>query len=66
MSLPNADEYAPRAIGSLHYFTVLVEKITEIPAGEDYWKHIEDKVFRLEKMWLSRAERAAANPSQTK
>jgi|ERR1700688_1608250 hypothetical protein len=66
VSLLNADEYAPRPISSLHYFTVLVEEITEIPAGEDYWKHVEDKVFRLERMWLSRAERAAANPSQTK
>lgn len=62
-SLLNADEYAPRAISSLHYFAHLVTEVSETPVGEDYWKHVEGRAFHLERMWLSRAEQAA-NPSQ--
>jgi hypothetical protein len=66
VSLLNADEYPPKAICSLHYFTILVEEVSEIPAGEEYWKYIEDKVFTLERMWLSRAEHAAHPDAETK
>lgn len=63
VSLLNANQYAPRAISSLHYFAVLVQEVSETPVGEDYWKHVEDKVFRLERMWMDRAGQAA-NPTQ--
>ena len=54
-SLLNAEEFAPRLISSLHYFSVLVEEVSDSPAGEDYWKHIEYKVLQLERMWKERA-----------
>jgi hypothetical protein len=54
-SLLNADEYSPRLISSLHYFSVLVEEVSDSPAGEGYWKHVEHKAFQLERMWMERA-----------
>jgi hypothetical protein len=54
-ALLNADDDVPRLISSLHYFAVLVEEVAGTPVGEDYWKHVEHKVFQLERMWKSRA-----------
>jgi hypothetical protein len=59
-ALLNADDDVPRLISSLHYFTTLVEEVAATPVGEDYWKHVEHKVFQLERMWKGRA----CNPSQ--
>jgi hypothetical protein len=63
-SLLNADEYAPRLISSLHYFSVLVEEVSDTPAGEDYGRHIAHRAFQFEKMWKDRAQSQAGNPSQ--
>ncbi len=63
-SLLNADEYAPRLISSLHYFSVLVEEVSDTPAGQDYWNHIAHRVFQFEKMWTDRAQSQTGNPSQ--
>jgi hypothetical protein len=54
-SLLNAEEFAPRLISSLHYFSILVEEVSDSPAGEDYWKHVEYKVSQFERMWKERA-----------
>ena len=59
-ALLNADEDVPRLISSLHYFAALVEEVAGTPVGEGYWKHVEHKVFQLERMWKGRA----CNPSQ--
>lgn len=59
-ALLNADDDVPRLISSLHYFAVLVEEVSGTPVGQDYWKHVEHKVFQLERMWKERA----CNPSR--
>ena len=50
-ALLNAPENADMLITSLRYFSALVEEVSEISVGEDYWKHIQAKVDQLERMW---------------
>jgi hypothetical protein len=54
-ALLNADDDVPRLISSRRYFTTLVEEVAGTPVREDYWKHVEHKVFQLERMWKERA-----------
>jgi len=66
ISLLNAEEYTPRLISSLYYFNTLVEEMVQTSVREDYWEHVERKLFRLEAMWRSRAEAAAHGGQETK
>jgi hypothetical protein len=63
VALLNASENAAMLITSLGYFSALVEEVAETSAGEDYWKHIQNRVAQMEGMWLSRGGQSA-NPSQ--
>jgi hypothetical protein len=54
-ALSNAGDDVPRLISSRHYFATQVEEVAGTPVGEDYWKHVEHKVFQLERMWKERA-----------
>jgi hypothetical protein len=53
-ALLNGSENAPMLVTSLNYFSALVNEVAETPAGEDYWKHMRNKVTQLERMWLER------------
>lgn len=54
LAMLNGSEHAPMLIASLNYFSALVEEVTETSAGEDYWKHVQNKVTQLEAMWRNR------------
>ena len=41
MAFLNGSENAPMFITSLHYFHNLVEEVSDISIGEDYWKHMQ-------------------------
>lgn len=41
-------------VTSLNYFSALVNEVAATSAGEDYWKHMQNKVAQLERMWLDR------------
>ena len=51
MAFLNGSENAPMFITSLHCFYNLVEEVSDISIGEDYWKHMQNKVSQLERMW---------------
>jgi hypothetical protein len=51
VALLNGSERAPMLITSLSYFSALVEEVAETSVGEDYWKHMQNKVAQLERMW---------------
>jgi hypothetical protein len=63
VALLNSPESAAMLITSLSYFSALVDEVADTPAGEDYWKHLQNRVAQMEGMWLSRAGQAA-NPSR--
>jgi len=63
VALLNAPESAAMLITSLSYFSALVDEVADTPAGEDYWKHLQNRLAQMEGMWLSRAGHAA-NPSR--
>jgi hypothetical protein len=63
VAMLNSPDNAAMLITSLSYFSALVDEVAETSAGEDYWKHIQNKVAQLEGMWLSRPGKAA-NPSR--
>ncbi len=50
-ALLNGSEEAPMLITSLSYFSALVEEVAETSVGEDYWKHMQNKLAQLERMW---------------
>ena len=54
MALLNGSENAPMLVTSLNYFSALVNEVAATSAGEDYWKHMQNKVAQLERMWLDR------------
>jgi hypothetical protein len=56
VALLNGIESAPMLVTSLHYFSALVNEVAETQAGDDYWKHIQNKVTQLETMWLERTQ----------
>jgi hypothetical protein len=63
VALLNGSENAPMLVTSLNYFSALVNEVAATPAGEDYWKHMRNKVAQLERMWLDRTP-ADGEPSQ--
>ena len=63
VALLNGSENAPMFITSLNYFSALVNEVAESSAGEDYWKHMRNKVTQLERIWLDRTP-ASGEPSQ--
>lgn len=54
VALLNGSEKAPMLVTSLNYFSGLVEEVPELSVGEDYWKHMQNKVTQLETMWRDR------------
>jgi hypothetical protein len=62
VALLNGSEKAPMLVTSLNYFSGLVEEVPELAVGEDYWKHMQNKVTQLERMWSNRT--LARNPVQ--
>ena len=62
VAMLNSPENASMLITSLSYFSNLVNEVAETSAGEDYWKHVQNKVAQLEKMW--RGQTAAAAVTQ--
>jgi len=52
VALLNGSETVPMLITSLNYFSALVNEVAESSAGEDYWKHMRNKVAQLERMWV--------------
>jgi len=54
VALLNGIENAPMLVTSLNYFSALIREVAETPAGEDYWKHMQNKVTQLERVWLDR------------
>jgi hypothetical protein len=52
VALLNAPENADMLITSLNYFSALVDEVAETLVSEDYWKHMQSKLPRLERMWL--------------
>ena len=63
VALLNGSENAPQFVTSLNYFSALVNEAVESSAGEDYWKHMQNKVAQLERMWVDRTP-AGGEPSQ--
>lgn len=63
VALLNANENAPMLVTSLNYFSALVSEVAESSAGEDYWRHMRNKVAQLERMWVDRIP-ADAEPNQ--
>jgi hypothetical protein len=51
VALLNANDKASMFVTSLNYFSGLVEEVAELSAAEDYWKHVQNKVIQLERMW---------------
>lgn len=64
VALLKGSETAPLFVTSLNYFSALVSEVAESSAGEDYWKHMQNKVAQLERMWLGRVP-ADGEPTQT-
>jgi len=62
VALLNATDKAPMFVTSLNYFASLVEEVAELSMGEDYWKHVQNKVTQLERIW--RELRPPGNPRQ--
>jgi hypothetical protein len=60
VALLNGTDKTPMFVTSLNYFSGLVEEVAELSVGEDYWKHVQYKVTRLERMW--RELRPPGNP----
>jgi hypothetical protein len=54
VALLNGNEHTPMLVTSLNYFSALVNEVAETSVGEDYWKHMQNKVNQLERMWLDR------------
>jgi hypothetical protein len=63
VAMLNSPENAAMLITSLSYFSALVDEVADTPAGDDYWRHLQNRVTQMEGMWLSRAGQAA-NPSR--
>lgn len=63
VALLNGGENAPMLVTSLNYFSALVNEVAATSAGEDYWKHMRNKVAQLERMWLDRTP-ADGEPNQ--
>jgi len=63
VALLNGIEDVPMLVTSLNYFSALVNEVAESSAGEDYWKHIQNKVAQLERMWVDRTP-ADGEPSR--
>lgn len=63
VALLNGSEHAPMLVTSLNYFSALVEEVADTSVGADYWKHMQNKVTQLERMWLDQT-RAGGDPSQ--
>ncbi len=59
MAMLNAPENAAMLITSLSYFSNLVNEVAETSAGEDYWKHLQNKVAQLERLWRGQTPAAA-------
>jgi hypothetical protein len=55
VALLNAPENAAMLITSLNYFSDLVNEVAETSVGEDYWKHLQNNVTQLERMWRDQA-----------
>jgi hypothetical protein len=51
-ALLNAPANADMLITSLSYFSHLVEEVVETQVSEDYWKHLQSKLPKIERMWL--------------
>jgi hypothetical protein len=51
VALLNGSENAPMLVTSLNYFSALLSEVAETSVGEDYWKHMQNKVTQLERMW---------------
>jgi hypothetical protein len=49
-------------VTSLHYFSALVDEVAETSVAEDYWKHMQNKVAQLERMWRDRAPAGKSQP----
>lgn len=64
VALLNGSENAPLFVTSLNYFSALVNEVAATSAGDDYWKHLRNKVAQLERMWLERTP-ADGEPRQT-
>ena len=52
VALLNAPDNADLLITSLNYFSHLVDEVIETQVSEDYWKHLQSKLPKLERMWL--------------
>lgn len=61
-ALLNRSEGAPTLVSSLHYFSALVDEVAETSVAEDYWKHMQNKVAQLERMWRDRAPTGKSQP----
>ena len=64
VALLNGSENAPMLVTSLNYFSALIDEVAASSAGEDYWKHMRNKVNQLERMWLERTP-AKGKPTET-
>jgi len=42
-------------IGSLHYFSRLVEEVARLETSPDYWRYLKQRVDRFEQQWRSKA-----------
>ena len=62
VALLNRSEGAPMLVSSLHYFSALVDEIAETSVGEDYWKHMQNKVTQLERRWRDRTPVGKSQP----
>jgi hypothetical protein len=58
----NGSETASMRISSLNYFANVVEEVVETTVGEDYWKHMQNRLQKLERMWLDRTPLAGDQP----
>ena len=63
VALLNGSDSAPMLVTSLNYFSALVNEVAATSAGEDYWKHMQNKVAQLERKWVDRTP-ADGEPSQ--
>lgn len=54
VALLNGSEHTPMLVTSLNYFSALVNEVAKTSVGEDYWKHMQNKVNQLQRMWLDR------------
>ena len=66
VAMLNSPENAAMLISSLSYFSNLVNEVAETAAGEDYWKHIQNKVVQLERMWRSQTPVVTVTQKETK